>query len=92
MKFIEITKDDGKKLYLSVYAIAHIEEGCLTDSDKQTLEINRVFGFKQKQKNGCAKFTKITTNLGEKYFVQESYQEIIEKGKSLSWMIKKQDY
>ena len=46
MKFIEITKDDGKKLYLSVYAIAHIEEGCMTDSDKQTLEFNRVFGFK----------------------------------------------
>jgi len=89
MKFIEITKNDGKKLYLSVYAIAHIEEGCMTDSDKQTLKINELFGYKQKPKNGCAKFTKITTNLGEKYFVQESYQEIIEKGKSLSWMVKK---
>lgn len=89
MKFIEITKNDGKKLYLSVYAIAHIEEGCMTDSDKQTLKLNEIFGYKQKPKNGCAKFTKITTNLGEKYFVQESYQEIIEKGKSLSWMVKK---
>jgi len=89
MKFIEITKNDGKKLYLSVYAIAHIEEGCMTDSDKQTLKLNELFGYKQKPKNGCAKFTKITTNLGEKYFVQESYQEIIEKGKSLSWMVKK---
>ena len=52
----------------------------MTDSDKQTLKLNELFGYKQKPKNGCAKFTKITTNLGEKYFVQESYQEIIEKG------------
>ena len=44
MKFIEITKNDGKKLYLSVYAIAHIEEGCMTDSDKQTLKLNELFG------------------------------------------------
>ena len=92
MDLIKLTNCSGKTIYLSVDSLVEIEEGCMTDDDKSSLEFSRVFGYKHRPKNGCAMFTRITTILGKNHFVKESYQEIMDKRRSLSWMIRKQDY
>lgn len=79
MKFIKLTNEDGRKMNLSVNSIMEIQEGCITDDDKNTMNLNRIAGNKFPLKNKGALFTKIVTIIGKKYFVKESEEEILKK-------------